>query len=131
MQDWPVWTLAEANSALPEVIAITQNAIVALAQLERTWQHVPFQAYDALRGARSEDLVRADWARQVAELGVQPKGYFIVDFQSVDADTLLCWSYGETVITHEHKVWETFVDRRLIANPRLYESTSDEPERDA
>jgi hypothetical protein len=130
MQDWPVWTLSEANAAVAEVIALTQKAIVEMARLERVWQHVPFQAYDALRGARREDLVRADWARNIAALGVQPKGYFIVDFQSVDPDTLLCWSYGETAITHEHKVWETFIDRRLISHPQLFETTSDEPERD-
>ena len=126
MEDWPIWTLPEANAALAKVIALTQAAIAEMARLERAWQHLPFQPYNALRGARSQDLVCADWARDVAALGVQPKGYFIVDFQSTCPDTLLCWIYGETTISHEHKVWETFADRRFISNPNPYESTSNE-----
>jgi len=116
MSDWPIWSLEEANAMLPQVIALTQRAVLRLQKLEQQWEGLPFRPFDAVRGAPLEDLVRADWARDVASIGVQPKGYFTVDFQSVEPETLLCWTYGEVELAHEHSVWETFVDRRAIRN---------------
>jgi hypothetical protein len=100
MQDWPVWTLEDAQAAVPQVIALTEEAARELARLEQQWRGLTIRPFDAVRGAPRETLVRADWARHIASLGIQPKGYFVVDFQSLDPDTLLCWSYGETEITH-------------------------------
>ena len=127
MQDWPVWTLEDAQAAVPQVIALTEEAMRELSRLEEQWRGLSIRPFDAVRGAPRETLVRADWARQIASLGIQPKGYFVVDFQSLDPDTVLCWSYGEERITHEHKVWETFADRRLIRDPRYFQTSSDEP----
>lgn len=124
MSEFPIFTLSEANYLLAEVIAITEEATVQLAELQAMWGQLPFKKYDATQGATAEDLIRAEWARRIAGIGVQPKGFFVVDFQSPDPDTLYCWSYGETMVSHEHKVWETFVDRRAIRDVRQFEAGS-------
>ena len=116
MVDWPIFSLEEANARLPAVIAATDEAMAALKEIERVWGQTAFRAYDFHRGALREDLVCADWARAVAALGAQPKGYFVVDFQSPEPDVVFCWAHGETRVEHQHATWESFVDRRLIAD---------------
>jgi hypothetical protein len=114
MEELPIFTLQEANAVLPEVIRLTEEAIESLMVIQSPWGHLPFRKYDALRGVAEEDWIHVEWARRVAALGIAPKGYFVVDFQSPDPDTFYCWSYGEEVVSHEHKIWETFVDRRSV-----------------
>jgi hypothetical protein len=116
MGDWPIWTLEEANALLPQVIALTQRAVLRLQVLEDTWRPLPFRAFDAIRGAPVDDLIRADWARDVSSLGVQPQAYFAVALQSIEPEILLSWSYGEVEIGYEQSVWETRHERRAIAN---------------
>ena len=62
-----------------------------------------------------EKLLR-EWSERVTELGAQPKGYFTVDFQSVDPELLYCWTYGEDRISFGHKVWENFTHRRRLGS---------------
>lgn len=117
MSDWLIWTLEEANALLPQIIALTQRAVLRLQVLERKWDGLPFRAYDALRGAPLDDLIRADWARDVASLGAQPQAYFAVAFGSIEPEVLLSWAYGEVDIGHEVSVWESVHERRPISNP--------------
>jgi len=116
MSDWPVWTLEEANALLPQIIALTQRAVLRLQALERKWGGLPFRAFDAVRGAPCDDLLRADWARDVASIGAQPQAYFAVAFQSIEPEVLLSWAYGEVEVGFEHSVWEPIHERRPIAN---------------
>ena len=127
MQDFPIFTLQEANEALPEVIRITEEALERLAAIQEPWSKLPFRKFDALYGVAEEDLIRSEWAHQIALRGIQPKGFFVVDFQSPDHDTLYCWSYGEEIVSHEHKTWETFVDRRPIRNVDRFEGRPPAP----
>ena len=121
MQEFPIFTFEEANAALPEVADITQDAQNQLDKLDRVWGKLPFKKYDALHGVCEEDLVRAEWAHRIMTLGVVPKGYFVIDFQSPDPDTLYCWAQGEDAVTHEHKLWETFADRRPVTDVSQFE----------
>jgi hypothetical protein len=114
MEGLPIFTLQEANAVLPEVIRLTEEVIERLVEMQSPWGRLPFRKYDALRGIAEEDWIRAEWARQIAALGIAPKGYFVVDFQSPEPDTFYCWSYGEETVSHEHKIWETFAHRRFI-----------------
>jgi hypothetical protein len=116
MSDWPMWTLEEANALLPHVIALTHRAVLRLQVLEARWGGLPFRAYDALRGAPCDDLIRADWARDVSSLGAQPQAYFAVAFQSIEPEVLLSWAYGEVEITHQVSAWETVHERQPIQN---------------
>ena len=72
-------------------------------------------------GAGISDLVLKDveialqaWSDRITELGGNPKGYFTVDFQSIDPEMTYCWNYGEDSIGHTHKVWENFSHRRPL-----------------
>lgn len=111
-----VWTLEEANAMLPNVIALTQRAVLRLQVLEKKWAGLPFRAYDALRGAPVDDLICADWARDIQSLGALPQGYFAVAFQSIEAETLLSWVYGEIEISYEQPAWEGVDERRPITD---------------
>lgn len=117
MQDYCSFTLSEANAALHDVIIITDMAIARFQEIEVPWSKLPYKKFNAYRGVAEEDLIRAEWAHRIAALGIMPKGFFVVDFlSSTDPDTLYCWSYGEDCVEHEHKVWETFVQRRRISS---------------
>jgi hypothetical protein len=75
----------------------------------------PFRKFDAMRGVgRRRCRARAEWARRVGRNGRTTEGFFTVDFQSPDPDTLWCWTWGETIIATNTKLWETFADRRPI-----------------
>ena len=130
MDESPIWTLDEANAALPGLEVLTEFAIEELENSARCWRGLPFRAWDSLRGIATEDAVRADWARAVTLMGMQPKGYFVVDFQSPDPDTVWCWGYGEETITHQHQTWETFGERRPIAQAES-DQADEAPESDA
>lgn len=56
----------------------------------------------------------SEWSKQIVEMGASPKGYFTVDFQSLDPELLYCWTYGEERIKFTHKVWENFSHRRPL-----------------
>ena len=124
MEELPIFTLQEANAALPEVIRVTEEAIERLAHIQSPWSRLPFKKFDALHGVTEEDWIRAEWARQIAALGIAPKGYFVVDFQSPDPDTFYCWSYGEEAVSHQHRIWESFIDRRPIGDANQFEDES-------
>ena len=115
MQDFSSFTLEEANFALHEVILITDAALNRLHAIEEPWSQLPYKKFDAVRGVAEEDLIRAEWAHRIAALGVIPKGFFVVDFQSsLDPDTLYCWAYGEDCVSHQHKTWESFAQRQRV-----------------
>lgn len=124
MQEWPIFTLDKADEALSAIIALTANTLQALDKIAAPWNALPFRKFNALRGVAEEDWLRAEWSREVARIGAQPKGYFTVDFQSPDPETLFCWTYGEDRITHQHKVWESFADRRPLSGRDFLENPS-------
>ena len=108
-----VFTLVKANALLPDVIKITQLAVDSLEEAKSRLKSEELdnkvQAHRRFEEGSSEIL--EEWAQQIMSLGVYPKGYFTVDFKSPTPDTLFCWSYGEEVITHTHKIFESFKDR--------------------
>ena len=124
MEEYRAFTLQEANETLPEVIRITEEYIERLTAVEEPWSRLGLKKFDPLRGVAEEDLIRVEWAQRMVWMGIQAKGFFVVDFQSPDPDTLYCWTYGEDVISHEHKTWETFTNRRRIKSVDQFEGHS-------
>ena len=116
MEDFRVFTLEEANESLPDVIRVTEEAITRLEETREPYERLNLRKFNPYHELAEEDIVKVEWARKVASMGVYPKGYFVVDFQSPDDDTFYCWTYGETEVGHEHKKSETFGDRRPIRN---------------
>jgi hypothetical protein len=108
-----VFSLAEANEAVPLVAGATAEVVRRLDSIRQRYkteseQEVPSWVLQEVESALNE------WSDRIAELGAVPKGYFTVDFQSVDPELLYCWSYGEDRIAHTHKVWENFSHRKPL-----------------
>jgi len=120
-EEFPVFTLAQANLLVPKLVEITSETVNALEQARSRQQtETAIQNPDATADFEDEIAeILQRWAQQVVALGVYPKGYFTCDFRSPDPSAFLCWTYGEHAITHTHKVWETFKDRKPIEDPRL------------
>lgn len=120
MNDFKTFTLEQANRVLPEIISITEEAIRELEQIREPYESFDTKKSNPALGMTEEDLVKMKWSERIVQLGAYPKGHFAVDFRTNAPDTYYCWTYGETEVKHEHRIWETFVDRRSIE--------SDQPE---
>jgi hypothetical protein len=115
-----VFTLAEANTLVRLVADLTAGVVQHLDSIRQRHQ----VDFENLPAGLPESILKevekalAEWSHRVTELGAQPKGYFTVDFQSLDPELLYCWTYGEEKIEYTHKVWENFNHRqRLSADP--------------
>ncbi len=113
-----VFSFSEANQLVPTVTAITEEVIQELDRIRRQSapQNEPEGA--SLSDAMLEEVEAAlqGWSQRILELGGYPKGYFTVDFQSIDAELLYCWNFGEDRIRYTHKIWENFSHRRPLAD---------------
>lgn len=112
-----VFTLAEANELVSRVADFTADVVRRLDSIRQRYRsgESPGSATEVPAWVlREVETVLSGWSERVAEIGAVPKGYFTVDFQSVDPELLYCWSYGEERISHTHKVWENFSHRKPI-----------------
>ncbi len=111
-----VFTLAQANQLVPVVAELTAEVVENLNQVRGRYK---LGTDDPISGMSDEILKEIEellrrWSERITELGAHPKGYFTVDFQSLDPEMLYCWSYGEDRISFVHKVWENFSHRRPL-----------------
>ncbi len=111
-----VFSLAEANELVPEVADLTALVIHRLEEIREGRAAREGQAGDPAPEVimKQVEEALADWSARILELGALPKGYFTVDFQSIDPELLYCWTYGEEEISFTHKVWENFTHRRPL-----------------
>ena len=109
------FSLAEANALVPRVADITADVVHHLEVIRQSHgieegADVPLP--ESVLGQIQEAL--AEWSQSVQETGALPKGFFTVDFPSLDPELLYCWTYGEQQIGYTHKVWENFSHRRPL-----------------
>jgi hypothetical protein len=120
-EEFPIFTLEQANMLVPKLVELTSEAIQEIehARARQKTETVVnnSEVADNLEAEVAEILER--WSKRMAQLGVYPKGYFTCDFRSPDLSAYLCWTYGEHEVRHTHKVWESFKDRKPIDDPRL------------
>jgi hypothetical protein len=117
MPETKVFSLAEANELVTVVSELTADVVRQLDDIRQRYrvdagQDEPVVPETVLREV--EELLRS-WSERIGHLGASPKGYFTVDFQSVDPEMLYCWTYGEDKISFTHKVWENFSHRRPLS----------------
>ena len=140
-----VFTLEEANAALPLVRAITED-LARLSQdvVERRQRlsHVAsgreFDSGDPYgeelqqieQELERDSLQLREYVQELRQLGVEPKGATegLVDFPSMLEGRLvfLCWRLGEPEVMHWHEIDEGFAGRRSLAAGSL----ADESEAD-
>ena len=113
-----IFSLVEANLVLPDVIKITAIAADSLedAKMRMKSEGIDDNVLAQRRLEEDTSVILEEWAQEIMALGIYPKGYFTVDFKSRIPDTLFCWTYGEEVITHTHKIFESFKDRVPVRN---------------
>ncbi len=108
------FSLDEANALLPRIIVATERAVRLLKTLKDEFESEG-RSFDLDRAQSDFDAgcehILTDWAREVAGLGVYPKGHFTVDFKSPIPDTVFCWNFGEHTVSHSHKTYQSFKDR--------------------
>ncbi len=111
-----IFSLVEANLVLPDVIKITAIAADSLedAKMRMKSEGIDDNVLAQRRLEEDTSVILEEWAQEIMALGIYPKGYFTVDFKSRIPDTLFCWTYGEEVISHTHKIFESFKDRLPI-----------------
>ena len=111
-----IFSLAEANELVPLVADLTSQVVHELETIRGDFRtesgEVPETMPDSVLQQVEQAL--ADWSARIVELGALPKGYFTVDFQSLDPELLYCWTYGEEKIDYVHKVWENFTHRQPL-----------------
>jgi hypothetical protein len=114
-----VFSLAEANELVPEVSHLTAETVRMLDEVRQRHNLDPAEGTKRLPDEAFEEVetLLRSWSERVLELGANPKGYFTVDFQTLDPELLYCWTFGEEKIAFTHKVWENFNHRRpLVAS---------------
>lgn len=111
-----VFNFEEVNRLIARVVELTEEVIHELDSIRRDG----YSGGEPEGGAISDSVLKAveealqGWSDKIVEMGGQPKGYFTVDFQSIDPEMLYCWNYGEDKICFSHKVWENFSHRRPL-----------------
>jgi len=113
-----VFSFSEANSLVEKVADLTEEVIHELDTIRRQASHDAEEGESPISDAVLKEVEQAlqQWSERVVELGGHPKGYFTVDFQSIDPELLYCWNYGEDKISFTHKVWENFSHRRPLTD---------------
>ena len=107
------FSLEEAQALLPQVVEITEETVRKIRSIRK--QELADEAVpDSHDSEQQIQNVLQQWAEEVTRLGVLPKGFFRCDFLSLNPDTFYCWTLGEKEITHTHKVYESFKDRRPL-----------------
>jgi len=112
-----VFSLAEANELVPVVSELTSDVVEYLETIRQRHEFEPERGREEMPASVLKEVEHAlgEWSEKIQQLGAHPKGYFTVDFQSIDPEMLYCWTYGEDRIGYTHKVWENFAHRRPIA----------------
>jgi hypothetical protein len=107
-----IFSLDEARALLPRVKHMTADAVRRAeglaAQLHGVNEDEPEYA---VLSAALRDVVNG-WADELQNLGVQPKGLWLVDFDN--GVGYYCWCYPEAGIMHYHGYSDGFAGRMKI-----------------
>lgn len=102
-----IFTLAEARALLPDVKRICGSYKEKLEELQAEMQSGRPMVEREVRA------LLQDWTEEIEALGAEPKGIWLVDFDSGDG-FYYCWQWGEDEIAHVHEYEAGFAGRRPI-----------------
>jgi hypothetical protein len=95
-----IFSLDEARAMLPEVKALTADAVRLVEDLAARMQKA--QETDSSRASiesNIEEAIRA-WSLSIERLGLEAKGLWLVDFDN--GQGYYCWCYPEDTVSHFH-----------------------------
>ncbi len=105
-----VFTFDEARRALPALRARTEQALKAIAEMEVAEGEEADAARERMERGAAEIL--GAWARDVAAMGLEVKGPWLVDFDS--GAGYYCWKWPEESLDFFHGYEEGFAGRVRI-----------------
>jgi hypothetical protein len=106
-----IFSYEEAVALMPQVRTLTNDAVRRLEEIigqEFTWDEVDELAIPQERVIDYERVV-SEWASAVAELGIEVKGLWLIDFDS--GGGYYCWRYPEAALSFFHGYDEGFSGR--------------------
>jgi hypothetical protein len=93
-----IWSYEDASALLPEVQRLTEVAVDAAGSLA-----------DDIATAEDYRRIVQDWANEVASLGIEVKGLWLVDFDN--GSGYYCWQWPEESLQYFHGYDEGFGGR--------------------
>lgn len=107
-----IFTIEEARNELSKVKEITSEYVEKVEGLRMELEQTPVPETKERIEQEAEALIR-DWTREILRIGAEPKGLWLVDFDSGDG-FYFCWHYGEDNIEYIHSYDGGFSSRRRI-----------------
>ncbi len=106
------FSLKEANKLLPVIRKITKETVDQFLLLEAKLKHheTDSEKYKLVENEVNELLNK--WAEKISKLGADPKGIWLVDFNS--GEGYYCWRYDEERVEYYHSYEEGFSGRQPI-----------------
>ena len=95
-----IFSLDEARALLPDVKALTADAVRRVEDLSARMQNA--QATDSSRASIESNIEEAirEWSLAIERLGLEAKGLWLVDFDN--GQGYYCWCYPEDTVSHFH-----------------------------
>lgn len=95
-----VFTRKDAEEILPIIRRITEQAALKASDLRERLRFVPVEEHLHERLSIRLDTTVKMWATKIAHLGCEPRGIWLVDFDT--GDGWLSWRYGDDGLHHFH-----------------------------
>jgi hypothetical protein len=95
-----IFSLDEARALLPQVKALTADAVRRVEDLTARMQKV--EEADSSRSSIESGIEAAirEWSLSIEQLGLEAKGLWLVDFDN--GQGYYCWCYPEDTVSHFH-----------------------------
>jgi len=88
-----LFTLREARVILPIVQKITTEAVAHVGTIRRQLDHLDPEGEQRPQFQEALNQILQRWSLKIAKLGAEPKGFWLVDFDS--GEGYFCWKYPE------------------------------------
>lgn len=138
-----LFTIGEANAALPLVRVITRDIVQISQTIIQTRQRLEIirhsDDFDPLLPMYHDEVLDVErnlvtntdrlkeLVNEIVELGAEPKGlaHGLIDFPALRYGKVvyLCWQYGEPEVKHWHTLTGGFIGRKSIDDGLLRDTT--------
>lgn len=95
-----IFTREEAEELLPIVRRMTEQAASKAGDLQERLRFVPVEEHLHERLSIRLDTTVKMWAAKISHLGCEPRGIWLVDFET--GDGWLSWRYGDDGLNYFH-----------------------------
>jgi len=108
-----IFDLESAHRLLPRIQTLTSDAAQRTDEIVSQVQRLPDGDPQRASLERTLRSIVEEWAQEIAALGCEAKGLWLVDFDN--GAGYWCWKHPEPTIEYCHTYEEGFAGRKLIA----------------